>query len=809
MKVPMKWLGEHVQTGLTAKELAHRMTMAGLEAEKLEEIGELWDNVYVGYVRRVQRHPDADRLVLADVEAGEHKLTVVTGAPNIAEGQTVALALAGARLYDGHSEELVLKTLKPGMIRGIKSEGMVCSEKELGMSEEHEGILVLPADAPIGVPLKQYLGDTVIEFEITPNLVHAFSVQGIAREAAALTGKPVATPALADLSVIPAGPADMVAIPAGDLCARYMGIVFENVTIGPSPDWLVRRIQAAGMRSISNIVDVTNYVMHEMGQPTHAFDWDKVGGRRIVVRRAAEGETLETLDHVDRALTSDMLVIADAERPIALAGVIGGFDSEISDGTTTILLEGANFAMSSVRQTARALKMRSDASARFERGIDPNLVHDAMARATQLIMEVSPGARATAIQDVYPEPVLPRSLSMPIARIERLLGISYSNDQIADALTRLGFAPQIEDDTLTVTIPTVRKDVSIPEDIVEEVARVIGYEGLPDTLPIGRTVPVKRDPAYELRKRTRDILIACGASEAVTYVTVSADDLAAFETADGAGFVRRARSGELLKLRNPLQAGRDLMRPTLVPSLLESVAQNLRHTETVRLFETARVYLPRGRDELPDEIEMVTIAVAGKRERTGLHVRATEMDFFDVKGMTDEVLRRMGVAADVEPDAARGLHPGRSAVYRVGDRMIARLGELHPDTSNAFGIEDARVAVAEIDLTAVLELQTVGKREVTVPRFLPVHQDFAIVVEESVAAAAVREALANGAGPLATEIVLFDIYLGEQIGAGKKSMAFRITFLAPDRALTDNELIKVRGKIEKVLKHRVSGALRG
>ncbi len=814
MKVPMKWLAEFVNTGLTPKDLANRMTMAGLEAEKFEEIGELWNNVYVGYVAEVKRHPDADRLVLATVEAGEHHLTVVTGAPNIAQGQTVALALAGARLYDGHSEGMELKTLKPGMIRGIKSEGMVCSEKELGISEEHEGILVLPADAPVGSPLKDYLGDTVIEFEITPNLAHAFSIQGIAREAGALTKSAVNSPTSVDLESYPTGAKDLVTIEDSTLCGRYMAIIFEGLEIGPSPDWLARRLTAAGLRPISNIVDVTNYVMHELGQPLHAFDLDALDERRIVVRRAHEGEKLETLDHVERTLSSDMLVIADASKAVGLAGVMGGFNSEISDSTKTVILEGANFNMSSIRQTARTLKLRSDASARFERGIDPNLVGPAMARATRLILELCPGARVTCVADVYPSPVTAASLTMPVAKIGRHLGIEYADEQILDALSRLDFSPSIsgagQEKSLTVTIPTFRRDVSIPEDIVEEVARVIGYEGLPSTLPVGRTIPVKRDPAYQLRKSVRSILMAHGASESITYVTVSREDLAPFGGEDGvdSGFIHRAASADLVKVINPLQAGRDLLRPSLIPSLVHAVSSNLKHEESVRLFELAHVYLPEGRDQLPHEAETAAIAVAGRRESTGMHASRESMDFFDVKGMIDDLAVRLGVALTVTADVAPGLHPGRSAILKQGDVVVGRAGELHPDAAREFGIDDFRVAVAELDLDAILKLQSKERREVAVPRFLPIHQDFAIVVSEAVTAAEVQRALADGCGPLASNITLFDIYRGSQIGEGNKSMAFRVTFTAPDRALTDAELVKVRGKLEKVLKQRVGGALR-
>ncbi len=813
MRVPLRWLADFVDTGLSAKELAHRLTMAGLEAEKIEEIGSQWENIYVGVVRKVEKHPNADRLLLADVEAGAHRLTVVTGAPNIAEGQKVALALAGARLYDGHSDRGEMITLKPMVMRGIRSEGMVCSEKELGLSDEHEGILVLSPEAPVGMPLKEWLGDTVIEFEITPNLVHAFSVLGIAREAADLTDRPLRMPPLADLASLPAGPDDLVIVDALDLCPRYMGIVIEGIRVGPSPDWLQRRLSAAGMRPINNVVDVTNYVMHEIGQPLHAFDRDRLHEGRIVVRRAYDGEQIETLDHIQRQLDSTMLVIADASRAVALAGIMGGVDTEVSESTDTILLEGANFTMKSVRATARTLKLRTEASARFERGLDPNLVALGMARAVYLLLEICPTARVTAVRDVYPNPVVPTTLRMRYDRIAQVLGVSYSPDQVLDVLNRLGFSPEIEGEgdkrTLVVTIPTYRRDISIPDDIVEEVARVIGYETLPSTLPIGETSPVRRDPMYRLQNAIRGVLTAAGASECITYVTVSRPLLTSFTQGTESGFVRRAPSDRLIRLKNPIQADRDLLRPTVLPSLLETAAANLRHQSRVCLFELSRVYLPRGKDELPHEVEVCALVLAGQRDPVSLYAQPGELDFFDLKGMLEAVCQRVGVTGTTFASAQHpALHPGRAPTMLVGDRTLALFGELRPDIAAEFDIEAPRVCVAEIDLETLLSVIPERAPEVSVPRFLPVEQDFAIVVEEAVPAAAVQEALLAGAGPLVTNVVVFDVYRGPQIGEGKKSLAFRLTFTAPDRPLTDAELVKTRSRIEKTVRQRVSGTLR-
>jgi phenylalanyl-tRNA synthetase beta chain len=810
MKVPMRWLREFVDTGLSATELAHRLTMAGLEAEKVETIGDGWQNVFVGHVDSVERHPDADRLVLATVTAGEHHLTVVTGAPNIAAGQIVPLALAGARLIDGHSEGQVYKTLKPGVIRGVRSEGMVCSEKELGLSDEHEGIMVLEADAPVGAPLVDWLGDTVIEFEITPNLVHAFSVQGIAREAAALTGHDVTLPPLYDLSQAPQGAPDLVTIEADDLCPRYAAVVFDNVTIGPSPAWLQRRLNAAGVRPINNIVDVTNYVMLEFGQPLHAFDADKLQGDRIVVRRARPGETLETIDHVKRPLSPDMLVIADAENAVAVAGVMGGVESETTDASTRILLEAANFDMKSVRRTARALKMRSDASSRFERGIDPNLVSEAVARATQLILELSPGATVTAYADVYPHPREPMPLTVPFGEIERLLGVRIEPETVQSVLARLGFSPRVTDDLIEVLVPTWRSDVTMGADIVEEVARIVGYETLPETLPTGETPPVRRDPMFLFQQKARRVLSGLGFWETISYVTVGESDLLKLSDAGArAPGVRAIAPDSAIRLRNPMQAERDLLRPTLLPSILETASRNLKHERSVRLFEIARVYVPSD-TELPAEPATLALVVAGKRDDLSRFADTTaELDFFDAKGAVETLLDRLGVHnVSFGPLALPAFHPGRTAGVYLGETLVGIVGELRPDRALAFDIETPRVAVAELDLEALLAVAEPIPSGIANPRFLPVEQDFAVVVNEEVPASDVLAALRAGAGPLASGFDLFDVYRGPQLGEGRKSLAYRIAFTAPNRALTDAELGKVREKIAKTLRQRVQGELR-
>jgi phenylalanyl-tRNA synthetase beta chain len=810
MKTPMRWLSAFVDTGLTARELSRQMTMAGLEAEKIEELGAGWDKVFVGHVTQVERHPDADRLVLATVEAGEHKLTVVTGAPNIAAGQNVALALAGARLIDGHSDSGEYKVLKPGTIRGIKSEGMVCSEKELGISDEHEGILVLPDDAPVGVPLREYLGDDVIEFEITPNLVHAFSVRGIAREAGALLDRPVTEQPALDASSLANNQPGLITIEAPDLCSRYMGIIFDGVEVGPSPAWLADRMKAAGLRPVNNLVDITNYVMLELGQPLHAFDLRDLAGERIVVRRATDGETFHGIDHIERTLNSDMLVIADAERTVGVAGVIGAVNSEVREDTTSILLEGANFNMSSIRQTARALKIRTDASARFERGLDPNLVTDAMLRAAHLILELCPNASIRVHADIYPAPVERRTITFAWSRIERVLGISYSEEQVLDVLNRLDMRPVIADGTITVSPPTYRHDVTIREDVIEEIARISGYDLLPETLPTGTTTEVRRDRIYGIQEQIRSALVSAGLYEAVTYPTVSANELAPFTLNDSdVSFATTVSLSDMLRVKNPLQSDKPYLRTTLIPSLINVVRENQKHSSGVHFFELAHGYLPTSPDELPNEVNLLGLVMSGSRSSLSRFDEHGSIDVFDAKGALESVFTRIGVTNwSVTPDEHPALHPGRSARITLGGQPIGWIGELRPDTAANLGLGSGRVAVAEVALDDVFGSIPERPETRVVQRFLPVQQDFAVIVDRSVAAADVENALRGACGPLASGFMLFDIYEGAQIGESNKSLAYRVTFTAPDRPLTDDDVARLRPKIEKSLKQRVNGKLR-
>lgn len=816
MQVPVRWLKEFVETDLSTEEIAHRLTMAGLEAEGITRIGEEWERVFVGEVVDVSPHPDADRLVLAHVIAGEHDLTVVTGAPNIEAGQRVPLALAGAELIDAYSEEPRRRKLKPSKIRGVRSEGMVCSEKELGLSDEHEGILVLEPDAPLGAPLREYLGDDVIEFEITPNLVHAFSILGIARELAALLGKPARQLEVADLSTVPRAD-ERVEIAAPEHCGRFTYTLIENATVEPSPTWLQRRLIAAGLRPINNYVDISNYVMLEMGHPTHPFDADKLASERIIVRLARPGEKITTIDHVERELDEQILVIADEERPVGIAGVMGGVETEITEPTQSILLESAWFQPKTIRYATRTLKLNSDASARFGRDIDPNGASIAAARIVELVKQVDPNARVVRFADQFIAPRERRTVELPYGEIERLLGMTIPIERVIDIFERLDLQPEVVGSTDSQVIvthpPTYRNDINLPADLVEEAIRIHGYDQLPETIISGTAVQVSRDPARLVDQIVQNALVEAGLQQVQTYTMINDDDLRRLSISgdqipDVLGGYPRPES-DYIRATNPLRSDWTLMRPTMIPSLLRIVAENLKFSDRVAIFETARTYQPEPESELPDERRAVALALSGRRASFDIHhPESDELDFFDARGAIETVIERIGehdvAFARVEHPS---MHPGRTAAIQLDGVQVGVVGEIHPLVGEHFGIE-RRTAVAELDLVSFAATIQENWRVQQVGRHQPIRQDFAVVVDESVEAAAVRDAILKGAGFLASEAILFDIFRGESIGTGNKSLAFRVTFAAPDRQPAEHEIERARDRIAKSVAEQVGGSLR-
>jgi phenylalanyl-tRNA synthetase beta chain len=803
MRVSLKWLADYVDLPLPAKELAHRLTMSGTEVDAILSTGGEWDLISVGQVVAVERHPNADRLTLTTVNlGGSERMTVVCGAPNVAVGQKVAFARTGARLIDGHTGEPSL--LRAARIRGVESAGMVCSEKELGLSDYHEGILVLPEDAPVGTPLAEYLGDTILDLNITPNRPDCLSVLGVAREVAALTGGSVREP---PHTYPEEGPPIQervsVEIADPDLCYRYVATLVDGVQVGPSPTWMQRRIVAAGMRPINNIVDITNYVMMELGQPLHAFDFDRIGGGKIIVRRARPGEPLITLDGVERRLEPEMLVIADAAEAVALAGVMGGAESEVSDATTSVLLEAANFNNISIRRTSNALKMKSEASSRFDKGLSPELAAFAARRATRLIVELAGGRAAHGIMDVYPGKAPETRIEVRRSRIQQVLGIDPPTSHVRSVLTSLGFGCRWQPpDTYQVRVPYWRTDVRIPDDVVEEVGRIIGYDEIPVGLVRGAIPPAPPQALRELREQVRDALAAAGMQEVITY------SLTTLEAIQRVAPPETLAASPPLHVANPMSSEYEWLRPTLRASLLRTLAANQRQREgTLALYEVARVYLSQGQ-ELPREPEHAAGVVGGRRLDRWGHVTEEELDFFDAKGYLEYLFARLGVVPAFEEGEEYALVPGRTARIMLGERAVGVLGQVDPRVAAGFDI-NGNVFLFELVLDEVLAVLSgrQAHRYEPVPRFPPVVQDLAVVVDEAVTAAQVQSLIQAAA--LVRRAQLFDVYTGEPVPAGKKSLAFSVTYQSPDHTLTDEEVARAHRGIVERLKRQLGATLRG
>jgi phenylalanyl-tRNA synthetase beta chain len=803
VRISLKWLADYVDLSLPPEELAHRLTMAGLEVETIERIGGDWDEqlVTVGRVVAVDRHPSADRLRLATVDfGGGEPMTVVCGAPNVAPEQKVAFARTGATLIDGRTGKPA--ELKPATIRGVESAGMVCSEKELGLSDEHEGILVLPDDAPVGAPLARYLGDVILDLDLTPNRPDWLSMVGVAREVAALTGAHLREPEHTyDEADALASEKASVEIADPDLCSRYVATIIEGVTIGPSPRWLQERLIAAGMRPINTVVDVTNYVMLELGQPLHAFDYDKLRGHKIVVRRARDGEKLVTLDGTERPLRADMLVIADAEAPVALAGVMGGLDSEVTERTATVLLESANFHPVSVRRTATRLKSRTEASTRFEKGISPELPLPAALRATRLLVEIAGGRALHGAIDVYPRPAAEVHIDVTRHRLQQVLGIDLPTSQVRKALASLGFGCKWEPpEHYQVRVPSWRTDVRIPDDIAEEVARVTGYDQIPTKGLGGEVPPLIPQPRRELRERLRDALAAAGMQEVITYSLTTLDALRPVVPPE------ELATYPPLRVANPVSAEWEYLRPTLRASLLRTLAANARqHEGELALFEAARAYLNTG-EGLPQEQEHIVGVVSGRREDRWGRPSDEPVDFYDAKGYVEAALRAAGIEPSFAEAPAYGLVPGRTAEVLVDGRKAGTIGQVHPSAAAAFDI-DGEVYLFELVVDELLPSAGAVRRYEPVARFPPVVEDLALLVDRALPADRLRVAIEEH--ELVRRAQLFDVYEGERIPAGKKSVALSVTYQSPGHTLTDEEVARARRSILERLTRELGAELRG
>ncbi len=835
MKVPISWLEEYIDIDVPVEELAERLTLAGLEVESIEYIGlpkaELpWDpeKIVVGEVRAVYPHPDADRLVLAEVEHGGREVeTVVTGAPSLLKrtGESdlhlkVAFAREGARLYNGHAQGKEVLTLRKVKIRGVPSRAMVASEKELGLSEEQVDIIYLPDDAPVGMPLVGYMGDAVLEFDIKGPFAHLNSVVGVAREAAALLGVPLRRDVLEVLQSRPAGLSpdpDYLRLEILDsaLCPRYSAALIRSVEVGPSPFWVQIPLRRAGLRPINNIVDVTNYVMLELGQPLHAFDYNvlrpRPGEERpiIVVRRAEPGERMRTLDGQLHTFDEKMLLITDGGGPVAVAGVMGGEESEVSEETKDVLLESANFDYLSVRRTSREQGLLTESSQRFGRQVDPELTAKAAARAAYLMADLAQGEVAPVIGDLFPGSEARRVVEIDPGYVERVLGVRVPVEEVVRILTSLEFdvdGSASQAGTLRVRVPSHRQDVLRPADLVEEVARIWGYDRLPTTRMRDELPPQRENLRLKGAEKTRDLLVGSGLDEVITYSLGSRLDEAKLHPGEPV-----LDPDEYLRLRNPLSAAQDTLRQTLLPSLLDTARRNLRFLGRVAIFEIGRIYVPLDRSVLPDEQRRLGIVMTGPREDQSWleHQDHTMMDFFDLKGVTETVLERLGVKAAYEPGDHDAFHPGRCARVRANGDEVGTMGELHPMVREAFELPEQPICAAEFDLDAVLAHWDPAREMRPLSVHPPVYEDLAVVVPEEVPAARVRAVISRAGMPLVRSIKLFDMYRGAQVGSGRKSLAYGLIYQADDRTLTDEEVAEVRERIVSQLNEELRATLRG
>lgn len=812
MRVPYRWLREYCAPDITIEELEQRLTISGTKVEAIHAhgVGGEGANFVVGKVVSCGKHPDADRLNVTTVDVGDggEPQQIVCGAPNVAAGQTVAVARPGAIMPDGTK-------LKKAKLRGVTSNGMICSEDELGLAGERSGgIMVLDDHLAAGTPLADVLPilDAVIEFEITPNRPDCLGVYGIAREVHAATGAPLAPAPWADDPGTPGYvPGAHVRIEAPDLCPRFTARVFENVTIGESPRWLKARLLAAGLRPISNVVDITNYAMLLTGHPLHAFDLDKVAGGELTVRRAQDGEQIETLDGQTRTLDSDMLLIEDADGPTSIAGVMGGARSEVADSTTRVLMEVASWIGPNIHRTSNKLQLRSEASGRFEKGLAPEQAAEAQAVATKLMIELTGATVAGGTIDAGPfaaDPWPSKTIRLREARVASLLGLVIPRARQKATLTALGFGVQDAPDGLDVTVPPFRRnDVTREADLVEEVGR-FDLDKLPATLPKRRGTAGRMSADQRLRRRAVDALVGRGAYEIVGWsftepgvaerLRLPADD------------PRRS----FVALQNPMSEDHSVLRTTVLGSLLDAVAHNVaRGNADLALLESGAVYVAREGEQLPHEHRALGAVVHGRLTPPSwgdTDNKAEVADFFAAKGLLAAVLDTLRVEWSVEAAPEPFLHPGRSARVLVGPEgePVGWLGELHPLVGRAWEL-DGTVAAFEVDLDRVVAHAVAVPRYQDLTSFPPVHQDLAVIVENGVRAADVLSVVRDAGGKLLQDVRVFDVYTGEQVGEGSKSLALALTFQAPDRTLSENDIAPIRGKVVTALSSKVGGRLRG
>lgn len=787
MRASIKWLKDYVEFSQSPEELADLMTMAGVPVENIEYFGQGIEGVVTGKIIEALPHPNADRLTVCKVDIGREVVTIVTGATNISTGKVVPVAVVGSQLPNGMKME-------PAVFRGITSNGMLCSADELGMDtkiippDAREGILLLPPDTQPGIDIKPVLGldDIVLEFELTPNRADCFSILGLAREVAALTGgtmkKPMLT--LRENSGQKAASMAEIRIEEPSLCPRFGARILTDVKVGPSPAWLQHRVQAAGMRPINNVVDVTNFVMLEMGQPMHAYDYNLLSRHTLIVRRANPGEPLTTLDGIKRELTPEMLVIADAGQAVGIAGVMGGLATEVTHSTTNVLLEAASFNGFNIRKTSRKLGLRSEASGRFERGVDTANIARALDRAAKLLEDMGACKVCSGIIDNYPGMQLPKQVIFTAGWINGYLGTDIPQATMTDILRRLEFDIDIQGEKIVVTVPTWRGDVALPADISEEIARVYGYDNILSTTPWGSITKGSQSETQTLIDKVKNTLAGAGFTESLSF---SFTHPAIY---DKLNIPQDSNLRQAIEIMNPITDDFPILRTTLLGNVLETLVRNLsRKNDDLKLVEIGAVYLPQQLplQELPAEPVMICGAITGRRAEVSWNLSREQVDFFDAKGAVELVLERLGISGyQVQAGRLDSFHPGKTAIFVKEGDILATVGEIHPKVLNAFEISK-KVYAFEIPVDMLVKHAIVLNKYQSLPKFPAVTRDLAVVLSETANAAEVAATIKESAGPLLTELRLFDVYTGEQLGAGMKSLAFALTYRA-DRTLTDEEV---------------------
>lgn len=811
MQVSIKWLKDYIDFTETPEQLADKLTMAGIPVENVVDPGEGLEKVVTGRIEKLEPHQNSDHLQICTMNVGlAENIIIVTGAQNVAEGQVVPVAMVGAHLPNGMK-------ISKGKLRGVASNGMLCSAQELKLDleklpeEQKTGIFILPSDTPVGIPAKDVLGlnDVVLEFELTANRADCFSVFGLVREIAAITGN---KPHFPEIKVNEDDNTKLndifsVEIADPDLCSRFSTRMLKNVKIGPSPEWMQQRLEGAGIRSINNVVDVTNFVMIELGHPMHAYDYDKITGKKLIARRAIEGEELHTLDDTSHKAKGEMLVIADSEKAAGLAGIIGGFETEITDTTTTVVLESADFYGPCIRRTARACGLSSEASGRFERGVDSETTIKALDRAAQLLQEMGACTVCEGIVDVYPNPKQANYVTFTPEQINNHLGTNIAKDVMLNIITSVGFdVTKDENDEITVKVPSWRNDVTCMADISEEIARLHGFDKIKSTLPNGVSMQGTQSAKQTFIDKVKASLSSQGLYETISFALTNE------ETFNKLNIPQDSPLRKAVPIMNPLSDEYPLVRTTLLSSIFDNLARNLaRKNDDVALFEVGSVFFPKALPvtELPDEVVKIAGAITGRRNAQGWNQTNDMVDFYDAKGIIEELLANLRVTRyTVETGTHYAMHPGKTALFKKGRDVIATVGEVHPAVLSAYGITKP-VYIFELDATIVMKYMAKDLKYKALPKYPATSRDLAMLVDVDVNAADIEKAMTKAAGQNLTQITLFDVYTGKQVEEGKKSLAFSLTFQSNDKTLTDAEIDPAIEKIVAKLQKDFNANLRG